>query len=184
MGLWGIGLESTLCSFVYINWTLQQFNPITHTSFLCGGKIQINDNIKIFGRLQCFKQEKEEISQRKHWWTKQRECIYELLLKTREPDDEAWECHISSSGQKHQQRRGALWFKLKLGAQRKINGRQEYQSLVDRGLDEVELTRASVNLVRTGEEGSVRISFPLRSMYDTPISFKLATVGTKPRPKL
>lgn len=184
MGLWGIGLESTFCSFVYINWTLQLFNPITHTSFLGGGKIQINDNIKIFGRLQCFKQEKEEISQRKHWWTKQREYIYELLLKTREPDDEAWECHISSSGQKHQQRRGALWFKLKLGAQRKINGRQEYQSLVDRGLDEVELTRASVNLVRTGEEGSVRISFPLRSMYDTPISFKLATVGTKPRPKL
>lgn len=66
------------------------------------------DNIKIFGRLQCFKQEKEEISQRKHWWTKQRECIYELVLKTREPDDEAWECHISSSGQKYQQRRGAL----------------------------------------------------------------------------
>lgn len=119
VGLWGIGLESTLFSFVYINWTLQPFNPITHTSSLGGGKIQMPtcDNIKVFGRLQCFKQEKEEISQRKHWWTKQRECIYELFLKTREPDDEAWECHIichmNSSGQKHQQRRGVLWFKLK-----------------------------------------------------------------------
>lgn len=51
--------------------------------------------------------------------------------------------------------------------------------MVDRGLDEVEFIRVSVNLVRIGEEGLVRILFLLRLMYDIFIFYKLVIVGIK-----
>ena len=62
---------------------------------------------------------------------------YETSLETQAPGDREWESHISSSGQKLQQQRGAPWSRQKYRARRKINKKQDQQNLEKGGLDEV-----------------------------------------------
>lgn len=63
---------------------------------------------------QGSRQGQEESGQQKHQWTKQRLCVtYKISLETQDLQDKAWDCHISSSGLKYQQQRGALWIRQK-----------------------------------------------------------------------
>lgn len=116
-----MGQSSTI---IYINWTLQQLNPMPDISFYCGGRIHCSEMPVMTlkdptdGRIARteFKQEQEESGQQKHQWTKQRVCCtYEESLESQALGTKARECLIFSTSKKHQQlaQREALWFRLK-----------------------------------------------------------------------
>lgn len=79
----------------------------------------LGNDFKKLGRRQGGKskdldKDRKKVVRKKYQWTKERLCVtYETLLVTQALDDKAYECHNLSSGLKHKQQKGTLWFRLK-----------------------------------------------------------------------